>query len=101
MLYWSKEAAKSSILYSYKHGFSGFAAKLTESQAEDIAGTVTCIKTLLYLVGKSLSGTFNGIHPWLQDSQVLFKWFQIAFTGSIQLEAGISSVSNMIIQQMF
>ncbi|RVW91681.1 Subtilisin-like protease SBT3.3 [Vitis vinifera] len=36
----SKEAAKSSILYSYKHGFSGFAAKLTESQAEDIAGSI-------------------------------------------------------------
>ncbi|KAF3775742.1 Subtilisin-like protease SBT3-10 [Nymphaea thermarum] len=33
----SKEAALGSIIYSYKHGFSGFAAKLTESQAELIA----------------------------------------------------------------
>lgn len=33
----SKEAARSSILYSYKHGFSGFAARLTKSQAEKIA----------------------------------------------------------------
>ena len=26
-----------SIVYSYKHGFSGFAAMLTESQAEELA----------------------------------------------------------------
>ncbi|KAL6280741.1 hypothetical protein ACE6H2_017622 [Prunus campanulata] len=36
----SKEAAYRSIIYSYKHGFSGFAARLTESQAEAIAGMV-------------------------------------------------------------
>lgn len=35
----SKEAAAKSILYSYRHGFSGFAAKLTESQAQELAGT--------------------------------------------------------------
>ncbi|XP_064953559.1 subtilisin-like protease SBT3.8 [Musa acuminata AAA Group] len=33
----SKEEAVSSIVYSYKHGFSGFAAMLTESQANKIA----------------------------------------------------------------
>ncbi|XP_048233661.1 subtilisin-like protease SBT3.6 isoform X2 [Ricinus communis] len=33
-----KEVAKESILYSYKHGFSGFAAVLTKSQAKLIAG---------------------------------------------------------------
>ncbi|KAF5448899.1 hypothetical protein F2P56_029391 [Juglans regia] len=33
----SSEAAKESILYSYKYGFSGFAAALTESQAKQIA----------------------------------------------------------------
>lgn len=32
-----KEAATSSILYNYKHGFSGFAAVLTKSQAAHIA----------------------------------------------------------------
>ena len=26
------------MVYSYRHGFSGFAAKLTESQAQTIAG---------------------------------------------------------------
>lgn len=34
----SKEEAVSSIVYSYKHGFSGFAAMLTEAQAEELAG---------------------------------------------------------------
>ncbi|CAL9748836.1 unnamed protein product, partial [Musa acuminata subsp. burmannicoides] len=33
----SKEEAVSSIVYSYKHGFSGFASMLTESQADKIA----------------------------------------------------------------
>ncbi|KAG5617365.1 hypothetical protein H5410_017189 [Solanum commersonii] len=35
----SPEAARDSIIYSYKHGFSGFAARLTKSQAKKIAGT--------------------------------------------------------------
>lgn len=30
------------MVYSYKHGFSGFAAKLTESQAQMLSGTI-CI----------------------------------------------------------
>ncbi|KAL6654854.1 hypothetical protein ACP70R_008319 [Stipagrostis hirtigluma subsp. patula] len=33
----SKDEALKSIVYSYKHGFSGFAAKLTESQAKELA----------------------------------------------------------------
>ncbi|XP_058085394.1 subtilisin-like protease SBT3.3 isoform X2 [Magnolia sinica] len=33
----SKEAAVESMLYSYKHGFSGFSATLTESQAKQIS----------------------------------------------------------------
>ncbi|CAL9111799.1 unnamed protein product [Musa textilis] len=33
----SKEEAVSSIVYSHKHGFSGFATMLTESQADQIA----------------------------------------------------------------
>ncbi|URD94034.1 Subtilase family [Musa troglodytarum] len=36
----SKEEAVSSIVYSYKHGFSGFAAMLTESQADQIAAAL-------------------------------------------------------------
>ncbi|KAG7978095.1 hypothetical protein I3843_05G064900 [Carya illinoinensis] len=38
------EAAKESILYSYKHGFSGFAAALTESQAKQIAGVIRVVR---------------------------------------------------------
>ncbi|KAM0946725.1 putative tripeptidyl-peptidase II [Dioscorea sansibarensis] len=34
----SKERALKSIIYSYKHGFSGFAATLTESQAKKLSG---------------------------------------------------------------
>ncbi|XP_037445744.1 subtilisin-like protease SBT3.9 isoform X2 [Triticum dicoccoides] len=33
----SKDEAKKSMVYSYKHGFSGFAATLTETQAEILA----------------------------------------------------------------
>ncbi|KAF3677154.1 Subtilisin-like protease SBT3.5 [Capsicum annuum] len=33
----SQEAARESIIYSYRHGFSGFAAKLTKAQAKRIA----------------------------------------------------------------
>jgi hypothetical protein len=34
----SKSAARNSIMYSYKNGFSGFAAVLSQSQAKLIAG---------------------------------------------------------------
>lgn len=34
----SKEATADAMIYSYKHGFSGFAAKLTASQAKTISG---------------------------------------------------------------
>lgn len=35
---YSKEEALNSIVYSYKYGFSGFAAMLTEAQAKKISG---------------------------------------------------------------
>jgi hypothetical protein len=34
----SEQAARDAILYSYRHGFSGFAATLTDSQAARLAG---------------------------------------------------------------
>lgn len=36
---YSKEDAHKSMIYSYQHGFSGFAALLTSSQANKISGT--------------------------------------------------------------
>ncbi|CAG7903912.1 unnamed protein product [Brassica rapa] len=41
----SKEAAQKSIVYNYKHGFSGFAAKLTASQAKNLSAhpEVLCV----------------------------------------------------------
>jgi hypothetical protein len=40
-LCFSKEEALASIAYSYKHGFSGFAAMLTEEQADNLAGELS------------------------------------------------------------
>ncbi|CAA7046649.1 unnamed protein product [Microthlaspi erraticum] len=41
----SKEAVHKSIVYSYRHGFSGFAAKLTASQAKNLSALpeVLCV----------------------------------------------------------
>jgi hypothetical protein len=36
----SKEETLDSIIHNYKHGFSGFAAMLTEDQAKQLAGQV-------------------------------------------------------------
>jgi len=41
----SKEAALKSIVYSYKHGFSGFAAMPTEAQAEELSSNNHHYKT--------------------------------------------------------
>ncbi|GLT64652.1 hypothetical protein SLA2020_371310 [Shorea laevis] len=62
----SKEAAKGSILYSYKHGFSGFAARLTESQADEIAafpGVVKVIPNRIHKLHTTRSWEFIGLHP--------------------------------------
>ncbi|KAK4266599.1 hypothetical protein QN277_027494 [Acacia crassicarpa] len=62
----SKAAAKNSILYSYKHGFSGFAARLTKSQAEEIAkfpGVVHVIPNRIHKLHTTRSWDFIGISP--------------------------------------
>ncbi|KAL2647554.1 hypothetical protein AAZV13_05G125100 [Glycine max] len=61
----SKEAAKNSILYSYKHGFSGFAARLTKYQAEAIAkfpGVVSVIPNGIHKLHTTRSWDFMGVH---------------------------------------
>ncbi|KAL2343503.1 hypothetical protein Fmac_004788 [Flemingia macrophylla] len=61
----SKEAAKNSILYSYRHGFSGFAARLTKHQAEAITkfpGVVSVIPNGIHKLHTTRSWDFMGIH---------------------------------------
>ncbi|XP_061373045.1 subtilisin-like protease SBT3.3 [Gastrolobium bilobum] len=61
----SKEAAKNSILYSYKHGFSGFAARLTKSQAEEIEmfpGVVSIFPNRIHKLHTTRSWDFIGVH---------------------------------------
>ncbi|KAA8526070.1 hypothetical protein F0562_007830 [Nyssa sinensis] len=61
----SKEAARSSILYSYRHGFSGFAARLTESQAEKISefpGVVQVFPNRIHNVHTTRSWDFLGVN---------------------------------------
>ncbi|EEF43472.1 Cucumisin precursor, putative [Ricinus communis] len=61
----SKEAAKSSILYSYKHGFSGFAARLTEAQAVKIAefpGVIQVIPNRIHKLHTTRSWEFIGLN---------------------------------------
>ena len=45
-----KEAASEAMVYSYEHGFSGFAAKLTDSQAQKVAGNFKCNKYFFFLL---------------------------------------------------
>lgn len=42
----STKDASESMVYSYRHGFSGFAAHLTDSQAKTIAGTYVYRSTI-------------------------------------------------------
>lgn len=42
-------------MYSYRHGFSGFAAKLTESEAEKIAGIVNMSSSISINISTSWS----------------------------------------------
>ncbi|KNA23934.1 hypothetical protein SOVF_020920, partial [Spinacia oleracea] len=64
----SKKAAEKSILYSYKHGFSGFAAMLTKSQAEVIADHPEVISVLpnrILHVQTTRSWDFLNVKPQL------------------------------------
>ncbi|KAL0324603.1 UNVERIFIED_CONTAM: Subtilisin-like protease SBT3.5 [Sesamum calycinum] len=46
----SKELAKESMVYSYRHCFSGFAAKLTASQAQQLSGKNKNLKGICLVV---------------------------------------------------
>ncbi|EEF43470.1 subtilisin-like protease SBT3.5 [Ricinus communis] len=60
----SKELASELMVYSYKHGFSGFAAKLTESQAQklsELPGVVRVIPNSLHKLQTTRSWNFLGL----------------------------------------
>ncbi|KAL5831463.1 hypothetical protein ACOSQ3_016879 [Xanthoceras sorbifolium] len=60
----SKEAASEFMVYSYKHGFSGFAAKLTEAQAQklsELPGVVRVIPNSLHRLQTTRSWDFLGL----------------------------------------
>ncbi|PQP94706.1 subtilisin-like protease SBT3.4 [Prunus yedoensis var. nudiflora] len=60
----SKELASELMVYSYRHGFSGFAAKLTESQAQklsELPGVVRVIPNSLHKLQTTRSWDFLGL----------------------------------------
>ncbi|XP_048422651.1 subtilisin-like protease SBT3.3 isoform X2 [Pyrus x bretschneideri] len=56
----SKELASELMVYSYKHGFSGFAAKLRESQVQQLSGI---IPNSLHKLETTRSWNFLGLSP--------------------------------------
>ncbi|KAG5604769.1 hypothetical protein H5410_026261 [Solanum commersonii] len=60
----SKKEAKKQMVYSYRHGFSGFAAKLTDHQAKQIgelSDVVRVIQNPVYKIRTSRSWDFLGL----------------------------------------
>ena len=84
-------------MYSYKHGFSGFAAVLTESQAKLIAGVTMlvncelCFLIKLELCKQVLVVDIVPFHDTTQISQELLVLYQTEFLVCRQLEVGIFS----------
>jgi hypothetical protein len=46
----SKEESSASVVYNYKHGFSGFAAMLTPEQAKQLAGQQSSSVAMHYVI---------------------------------------------------
>ncbi|KAG2650049.1 subtilisin-like protease SBT3.9 isoform X2 [Panicum virgatum] len=73
----SKDEAQKSMVYTYKHGFSGFAAMLTESQARTIAslpGVITVKANTHYQTHTTRSWDFLGLdHDQSSPSDLLKK----------------------------
>ncbi|XP_031115642.1 subtilisin-like protease SBT3.6 [Ipomoea triloba] len=60
----SREAAANSMIYSYSHGFSGFAAMMTKSQAQtfqDLPGVVKVIPNSFYKLRTTRSWDYLGL----------------------------------------
>ncbi|KAF3323859.1 Subtilisin-like protease SBT3.3 [Carex littledalei] len=75
-LFESKEEAVSSIVYSYKHGFSGFAAMLNESQAQilsDMPDVISVTPNRKFTTQTTRSWDFLGLDNNPQSSTLLQK----------------------------
>ncbi|KAK4431261.1 Subtilisin-like protease SBT3.6 [Sesamum alatum] len=62
-----KEETVDSMIYSYRHGFSGFAAKMTDSQARYVAelpGVVQVLPNRLYKMHTTRSWDYLGLSPY-------------------------------------
>nr|AGN12874.1 putative transcription factor DYSFUNCTIONAL TAPETUM 1 [Sisymbrium irio] len=75
----SAEAARESIIYNYQHGFSGFAARLTESQAKKLSGLL--VKKDLYTSSDTSSVLFHDICPDRPDV------FSVASNRKLQMQS--------------
>ncbi|KAL0877057.1 hypothetical protein Bca101_026762 [Brassica carinata] len=67
----SQESVHESIVYSYRHGFSGFAAKLTESQAQQLSElpeVVHVIPNTLYELTTTRTWDYLGLSPGTSKS---------------------------------
>ncbi|KAL4195379.1 hypothetical protein AMTRI_Chr05g73100 [Amborella trichopoda] len=67
----SEEAARESMVYSYRHGFSGFAARLTENQAKILSGFEGVIRVIpnhMYELHTTRSWDFLGLSPKLPST---------------------------------
>ncbi|PRQ36280.1 putative tripeptidyl-peptidase II [Rosa chinensis] len=70
----SKSLASELMVYSYRHGFSGFAAKLTEAQAQkcaELPDVVRVIPNTLYKLQTTRSWDFLGLSPQSPSSNIL------------------------------
>ncbi|GJN25289.1 hypothetical protein PR202_gb13097 [Eleusine coracana subsp. coracana] len=73
---YSKDEALKSIVYSYKHGSSGFAAKLTESQAEELEkypGVLSVRPNTYWKMHTTRSWDFLGLNHYQPSSKLLKK----------------------------
>ncbi|XVE58266.1 hypothetical protein DITRI_Ditri04bG0156600 [Diplodiscus trichospermus] len=72
----SEETSKNSMVYSYKHGFSGFAAKMKEAQAQMLSklpGVVHVTRNRFYKVQTTRSWDYLGLSFNSSGSSLLYK----------------------------
>ncbi|OMO97790.1 hypothetical protein COLO4_14369 [Corchorus olitorius] len=72
----SEETSKDSMVYSYKHGFSGFAAKMTEAQAHQLSklpGVVHVTRNQFYKPQTTRSWDYLGLSSNGSPSNLLHK----------------------------